>query len=141
MHLHGALAVAQIANLLFGDLIDVCEDGGEVVICHVLEGKLPKLLVFVGVELGVVAGVLVASAVSQPHVVPLVRQHKARRLVLVIHQPGVGTVEQTMLQDDGLESLPYRTALALDAEHGENVAVLGGHLVGLGRIVEVLAVV
>ena len=83
MHLHGALAVAQIANLLFGDLIDVCEDGGEVVICHVLEGKLPKLLVFVGVELGVVAGVLVASAVSQPHVVPLVRQHKARRLVLV----------------------------------------------------------
>lgn len=46
-----------------------------------------------------------------------------------------------MLQDDGLESLPDYAALALDAEHGEDVAVLGGHLVGLGRVVEVLAVV
>lgn len=141
MHLHGALAVAQIAYLLLCHLINVSEDGGEVVICHMLEGKLPKLLVFVGVELGMVAGVFVASAVAQPHVVPLVRQHEARRFVLVIHQPGVGTVEQTMLQDDGFEPLPYRASLALDAEHGEDVSVLGGHLVGLGRIVEVLAVV
>lgn len=93
VHLHGALAVAHIANLLFCDLVDVGEDGGQVVVCHMLEGKLPKFFVFVGVELGVVARVLVASAVAQPHVVPLVRQHKTRRLVLVVHQPGVGTVD------------------------------------------------
>ena len=49
MHLHGALTVSNVVQFLVGDLVDVGEDCGEVVIGHVLEGELPKLFTFVGI--------------------------------------------------------------------------------------------
>lgn len=46
-----------------------------------------------------------------------------------------------MLQDDGFEAVSDLTALALDAEDGEDVSVFGDDLVGLDGVVIVLAVV
>ena len=55
MHLYGALAMPDIVHLLFGVLVDIAEDGGQIVVGHMLEGELPELFIFVGVVLGVVA--------------------------------------------------------------------------------------
>ena len=63
-----ALAVSDIVDFLFSFFIDVGEEGRQVVVGHVLEGELPKLLVFVRVVLGVITRVLVAAAVAHPDV-------------------------------------------------------------------------
>jgi hypothetical protein len=128
-------------DLLAGLLVDVGEDGGKVVVGHVLEGELPELLPLVGVVLDVLPGVLVASAVAQPHVVALVGQHEPWSLVLVVDDPGVRAVEEAVLEENGFEALPDESVLLLDAEEGEDVAVLGGHMVGLDGVVVELTVV
>lgn len=74
---------------LLGDVVDVGEEGGQVEVCHVLEGELPELFVLVWVVFGVGAGVLVSPAVAQPDVVALVGEEEAWCLVLIIDQPGV----------------------------------------------------
>lgn len=72
VHLDSALAVTQVVGFLLGLAVDVGEKGRQVVVGHVLEGELPKLLVLVGVVFGVVAGVLVAATVAQPYIEALV---------------------------------------------------------------------
>jgi hypothetical protein len=69
VHLHGTLTVTNIVDFLFGNAIHVCEYSREVIICHVLEGKFPKLLIFVRVVFGMISRVLVAPAVSKPNVI------------------------------------------------------------------------
>lgn len=141
MHLDGALRVANVMRLLLRDVVDVGEKCRQVVVCHMLEGKLPKLFVLVWVVLGMVPGMLVSSAVAQPHVVSLVRQHESRRFVLVVDEPGVRTIEQAMLQDDRFSSVLDLRALALYPKHSENVAVLSDDPVSLHRIIVVFAIV
>lgn len=63
-----------------------------------LESKLPKLLILVRVVPGVLPGMLIAPAVSQPYIVTSIGEHKSRSLVFVIDEPGVGTVEQSVQQ-------------------------------------------
>jgi hypothetical protein len=140
MHLDGSLTVADVTHLLLGDSVDIFEDGGDVVVSHVLEGELPKLLVFIGIVFGVVPGVLIAATVAQPHVVASVGEHESRRLILIVDDPSVRTVDQPVLEDDGLQALSNGATFSLDSEHGEDVAVLGDHLMCLCRVVVVLAV-
>ncbi len=89
MHLHGSLTVANVANLLPGDSVDIFEDSREVVIGHVLVGEFPKLLIFIRIVSGVVAGVFIATTIAQPHVVSLVREHEGGSLTLIVDQPSV----------------------------------------------------
>lgn len=105
MHLHAALAVTYVAHLLACDFIDVGEEGREVEIGHMLETEFPEQFVFVWVVFGVVAGVLVAAVVAQPHVEPSVGEHEGWGLVLVVDEPGVETVDQAVLEEDGAQSV------------------------------------
>ena len=89
VHLDGALTMTDVMYFLFGAFVDVLEDSRKVKVSHVLESELPELFVLVRVILGMVARVLVASAVAKPDVVTLVGQHEGRGLVLVIEDPGV----------------------------------------------------
>jgi hypothetical protein len=41
----------------------------------------------------VIPRVLVSSAVSQPNIVAFIRKHESRRLVLVINDPSIRTVD------------------------------------------------
>jgi hypothetical protein len=89
----------------------------------------------------VVPGVFVASAVSEPHIVALVSQHEPWRLVLIVDEPSIGTVEESVLQENRFESFFDNRSLSLDAEDGQNIAVICNNLVGLHRVVVVLAIV
>lgn len=140
MHLHGSLTVPDVTHLLLGDSIDILENGGDVVVSHVLEGELPKLLIFIRIVFGVVPGVLIAATVAQPHVVPSVGEHEAGCLILIVDEPSVRTVDESVLEDDGPQALANGASFSLDSEHGEDVAVLGDHLMCLCRVVVVLAV-
>lgn len=128
-------------RLLLRDIVDIGEQCRQVVIGHMLEGKLPKLFVLVWVVLRMVPRVLVSSAVAQPHIVSLVRQHESRSLVFVIDQPCVRTIEEAMLQDDRLPSVLDLSALALYPKHSENVSILSDDPMSLHRIIVVLAVI
>lgn len=141
MHLHSSLAVSSIANLLFGDSVDIGEDGGEIVVCHMLEGELPKLLIFVWIVFGVISGVFISATVAYPHIVASIGQQKSWGFIFVIDYPCVGTVEKTVLEDDGFKSFSDGGAFSLDSEHGENVAVLGHYLVRLNWVFKVFAIV
>ena len=141
VHLDGALGVPDVVNFLAGLLEEVAEDGRKVVVGHVLEGELPKLLAFVRIVLDVLPGVLVAPAVPQPHVETSIGQHEPRGLSFIVDDPGIGAVEETVLQEDRFETLPDEGVFFLDAEEGEDVAVVCGDVVSLDRVVVELAVV
>ena len=104
MHLHGALTVSNVVQFLVGDLVDVGEDCGEVVIGHVLEGELPKLFTFVGIVFYVFSWMFITSAVAQPYIVTFIGKHESRSFVLVVKQPSVGTVQKTVLEENGFET-------------------------------------
>lgn len=141
VHLNGALRVANVMRFLLGDVVDIGEERGQIIVCHMLESELPELLALVGVVLCVVSGVLVSSAVSQPDIVALVGQHEAWRFVLIVDEPSIRAVEKSVLQDNGLSSFFDLRALSLYPEDCENVAVLSDDSMSLNRIVVVFAVV
>jgi hypothetical protein len=85
--------------------------------------------------------VLVASAIAQPDVIALIGKHKSGSLVFVIDKPTIRAVEKSVLENDWLEAVSNGTSLSLDSEHGENVSILGNHLVCLGRIIVEFAIV
>lgn len=55
VHLNGALTVPNVMNFLFGDVVYVGENSWQIVVCHMLEGELPELLVLVWIVLGVIS--------------------------------------------------------------------------------------
>jgi len=68
-HSHSALTVADIVNFFVSDAADVGEGCREVKGGHVVEGKVPE---FAGSGAHSFIGVVVASAVSYPHIKTLV---------------------------------------------------------------------
>ena len=96
MHLHGSLTVPNVVNFLVGQLVDVGEDGRKVKVSHMLEGKIPKFLIFVRIVLGVVPRMFVSSAIAKPNIVALVGKHEARCFIFIIENPGIRTVSQPM---------------------------------------------
>jgi len=68
MHLYGTLRMAKIIDFLLCLFSNVAEGCRQIIIGHMLESERPKLFVFVGVEFGVVARVLVTTTVAHPHV-------------------------------------------------------------------------
>jgi hypothetical protein len=89
VHLNCALTMPNVMRFLFGDVVHVGEEGGKIVVCHVLESELPKLLVLVRIILCMIAGVFITSTVSKPDIVPLISEHESRRFIFIIYKPSV----------------------------------------------------
>ncbi len=85
--------MSNIMRFLVGNFVHISEKSRKVVVSHVLEGEFPKLFIFVRVKFSVIPRVLVSSAVSQPNIVAFIRKHESRRLVLVINDPSIRTVD------------------------------------------------
>lgn len=100
MHLDCALAMPYIVYFLTSPVVDVPKKCRKIVIGHVLEGKLPKFLIFIRVVLDMPTRVLVASTVAQPHIIACIGKHKSWCLVLVVDDPSVRRVQQPMLEDN-----------------------------------------
>ena len=98
VHLNGALRVANVINLLLGLASDVAEGCWKVIVSHMLECKFPETSIFVGVELCMVARMLVTTIISHPNIEPLIGEDEARCLILIVYQPSIRTVEQSVLQ-------------------------------------------
>lgn len=141
VHLDRALAVPDVMEFLFCDIVYIGEDSWEIVVSHMLEGELPELFVFVWVVLGVISRVLVAPAVSQPDIVALVREQEPGSLVLIVDDPGIGAVEESVLQEDRLEPFFDDRTLPLDSKEGEDVSIFGDYFVSLHWVVVKFAIV
>lgn len=132
--------MANVVHFLFGMVVDELEDGGEVVVGHVLESEFPELFIFIRVVLDMLSGVLVAPAITQPDVISLVRKHEGRRFAFIIDDPCIRRIDQSVLHENGFEALLDLGAFLLDSVNGQDVPVLSGHFVGLVRILEISAV-
>ena len=95
-----ALGMAYIADLLVaGRLDDVLQNGRDVVLTHLFPIESPVFsFVLVVVVLGVSQTVGVATRVAKPHVITATSGNEGGRDAVVVHDPGVGRVEDTMLQ-------------------------------------------
>ena len=139
MHLYRPLRMPDITHLPPCLPIHVPNTSRHIVLTHVLESELPKLLVL-GLQPDVVERMFVAAAVAEPHVVPGVGEDEPRGFVGVVEDPGVGAVEETVLDEDRFEAWADGGVLLLDAEVREDVPVVGLDEVLLDRVVEVVAV-
>ena len=106
-----------------------------------LESKLPKLFILIRVVFGVVSGMFITPAVSQPNIVAFIGEKKTWCFVLIVDDPGICTIKKTVLQNDWFESFSNGCTLALNSEKSENVSVLGHHPVCLNWIVVVFAII
>jgi hypothetical protein len=59
----------NVVRLLFGDVVHISEESGKIIVGHILERKLPKVLVFVRIVFGVISGMFVSSTVSHPNII------------------------------------------------------------------------
>lgn len=96
-----------------------------------LEGELPKCCVLVRVQLGVLAGVLVSSAVAQPYIIVGISEDETGCFVLLVDEPGIRGIQQPMLQKHRLKSLFNYGCFLLDSEDSQNIAILSDNLMGL----------
>lgn len=141
MHLNGALTVTDIMNLLLGVVVNIPEGSRKIMVGHMLESEFPKLFILVGIQSSMISRMFVASAVSEPNIIPFVGQHEGRSFVFVIDDPSVGTVKESMLKKYWFEARLNCGIFLLDAEHGENISIVSGDFMSLDGIVVVLAVV
>ena len=105
-----------------------------------LESEFPKLFIF-WTQLSMVSGVFVTSTIAHPHIVPSICQHESWSLILIIYEPGIRRVQESVLEDDRFESAFDDRVFFLDAEDGQDVSIFCGDCVFLNWIVEVFAVV
>jgi hypothetical protein len=54
-----------------------------------LESKLPKLFILIRVVFGVVSGMFITPAVSQPNIVAFIGEKKTWCFVLIVDDPGI----------------------------------------------------
>lgn len=92
MHLNGALTVPNIVNFLSSNGIDILEDSRKIVVSHMLEGELPKFFVFIRVVFGMVARMLVTSAITEPYIISAIGKHKAWSFILIIDKPSIRAI-------------------------------------------------
>lgn len=73
----GALRVPDVVQLLVAGLAEYVVDiRGQIVFAHLVERKVPELLV-VTVQAGVVLRVTIAARVAHPHIVAQIGEHVA----------------------------------------------------------------
>ena len=88
-----------------------------------------------------VPGVLVASTVGHPYIIPPIGNHETWCPTFIIDEPGVRAIDKSMHEDDGLQAFLDGGSFPLHSEHGENVSVLGDHSMGFNGVSEVFAVI
>ena len=98
------MTVTDIVHLLTSYSFDVLKCRRKVVFSHLVEGKIPKVKrgwtqVFVAIS--------VASAVTNPHIVALISEYESWSQMLLVDDPGVRAVCQTMLQVDDFFTFSY----------------------------------
>lgn len=69
MHLNSALTVSNVMQFLFSEFADIGQSRGQIILGHMLEGKLPEPLIFIWVVLHMFPGVLIPSVVTHPDVI------------------------------------------------------------------------
>lgn len=141
MHLNGALTVSNVVQFLTGDLVHILENCWKVVIGHVLEGEFPELFAFVWVKFSMVSRMFIPSTVAHPYVVSFVGQQKSRSFVLVVNQPSIRAIKQSMLEQDGLGTAFDDAIFSLDSEQSQNVTIFCGNEVLFNGVVVELAVI
>lgn len=132
----GALRVSGIVQLVEVGLVeDVVDHGRDVDGSDLVPVKVPELVAVQGDEV-VLPRVDVAAGIAQPHIVAGVRQEVGQRVVRARAQEAVRVAEKAVLQQDRLALLVLVLQLVRvrNAEQGQHIAVLGDHLVGLGRV-------
>lgn len=82
----------DIVNFLPSNAIDMLENSRKIIISHMLEGKLPKFFIFIGVVFGVITRMFVASAVTEPYIIATVGEHKSWSFIFIIDDPSVRAV-------------------------------------------------
>jgi hypothetical protein len=81
--------VPNVMRFLFGHVIDIGKQCGQIIVSHMLESKLPKLFILIRIVLGVVSGMFVTPAVSQPNIVAFIGEKKTWCFVLIVDDPGI----------------------------------------------------
>jgi hypothetical protein len=141
MHLNASLTMSYVVDLLVSHIVNISEKGREVVVSHMLEGEFPKLFVFVRIKSCMITRVLIASTVSCPDIISFVCQHKAWRLSLVIDEPCIRTIKETVLQNNRLQTLLNDSIFFLKTEDRQDVPILGNDLMLFTGVVVKLTVV
>lgn len=93
-------------------------------ISHVLEAKLPEFFIFVWIQMSVVSGMFVPSAVAEPDIIASIGKNEGRSLVFVIDDPSIRAIKQAMLEPDGFQPLLHGSVLLLNPKEGEQVAII-----------------
>jgi len=101
-----------------------------VVLRHLVEPVIPVFLVVVGIrDRGMSQGVSLSPIVSHPHVVPHVRQDVGQtQSPSAIHEPAKRTIQESMLQDDGLEVGIIYIILTSQSPRSQKIIVLRPYL-------------
>lgn len=109
------------------------EERRHIVLSHLLEPKVPEFSTVNTIE-SVFKGILAASVVTKPDIIAVVGEEEGDTVLVSVDNEVVSRADETMLDEDGLESLLDGSALGLNSEHLEGVAVLGGHMMDLYRV-------
>lgn len=132
----GSLRVSGVVYLIeAGIRQDVVDHGGDVDGADFVPVEVPEL-VAVQRDDDVVPRVDVTTGIAQPHIVSGIREQVGQGVVRSGGQPAVRVTEQSVLQQDwrSLLVLVLQLVGVRDAEQGQHIAILGGHLVSLRGI-------
>ena len=124
--------MTNICNFLsIGLLLNHLDSGRQVVQSHLVEGKIPEeLLVMVGVKRDMRSTVCIAARVSQPDIISSTCCYKSWRYICIVHDPGIGRVETTVLEENGRFATTRNVAFFLktrDSEDTQIISILRRH--------------
>jgi len=105
-HLWSTLRVSDVGNFLSTCLIsNEINLGWSIVLSHFSERVLPIGFISLWVQSGMVRAILSASLVAEPDIVPVPHQLECWGGVVVVHDPAVCWVSNTMLQEHNRSAL------------------------------------
>jgi len=102
-HLGRTLLMADVCDFLAtSHMLNHVDDGGKIVLAHILPREIPEgLVVVVGIKVSVMTTIGVSAGVAEPHIVASASSHKCGSNVSIVDNPGVSGVKNTMLHEHG----------------------------------------
>ena len=94
-HDHSSLTMSNVVNLLRCDSCYILECSRKVIVCHLLKGEVPELK---GSRAHFPCRIVISSNVTYPDIKTLICEHKCRSKMLIIDNPCIRRVNQTMLK-------------------------------------------
>jgi hypothetical protein len=83
---------------------------------------------------------LVPSAVTKPHIKTLISSHEGRSPVVIVNDPPIRRIKQTMLEVDWLKAFNDGGAFSLNSIDSQYVAIFSNDFIFLVRVFEIGAV-